>query len=98
VEVIFRHAELERLELDVGFDGAHGVEVVRAFRKLMQYIRAAVDERDFYARKSLHYEKLLGAKAHYRSMRLNQKWRLIVAIERERDAKTVAIIRIENYH
>jgi proteic killer suppression protein len=44
----------------------------------MQYIRAASDERDFYALKSLHYEKLHGKRSHQRSMRLNDQFRLIL--------------------
>ena len=50
----FADDDLAKLYSDVDFDGGHGRDVVRAFRKVMQAIDRAVDERDFYAMKSLH--------------------------------------------
>ncbi|HET6247973.1 MAG TPA: type II toxin-antitoxin system RelE/ParE family toxin [Tepidisphaeraceae bacterium] len=94
-----RHADkkLERLETDpvysAGFDG----KLVRSYRKVMQLIRAAVDERTFYALKSLHYEKLKGDRKHQRSMRLHRQFRLVLELE-EVDGKAVIIVSIEDYH
>ena len=98
MEVRFANKDLDRLETDPRFDGAYPQEVVRKFRLRMQFIRGAKDEQDFYALKSLHYEKLKGGRSHERSMRLNQQWRLILAIERRRDQKVVVVIAIEDYH
>jgi toxin HigB-1 len=94
-----RHADprLERIERDADFDGGFGEPIVKAFRRRMQLIRAAVDERAFYAMKSLHYEKLKGARADQRSMRLNDQFRLILRIE-EVVGRRVLIISIEDYH
>ena len=94
-----RHADrkLERLEFENGFTAGFGNDVVKAFRKRMQFIRAAVDERDFYAMKSLHYEKLKGRRSHQRSMRLNDQFRLIIEIESV-NGRTVVIVSIEDYH
>jgi len=64
----------------------------------MQSIRAALDERDFYAQKSPHFEKLQGKRDHQRSMRINDQWRLIVEIMGEPPNKKVWIIGIEDYH
>lgn len=63
----------------------------------MGWIRAAVDEREFYRMKSLHYEKLKGTRSHQRSMRLNDQFRLILEIE-VRQNRTVVVISIEDYH
>ena len=98
MEVEFVNKDLDRLESDQNFKTKLPPEVVRAFRKWMQVIRAAPDERTFYARKSLHYEKLKGARSHQRSMRLNRQWRLIVELRKIDPAKIVVIVNIEDYH
>jgi proteic killer suppression protein len=72
MEVDFGDAQLDRLETDRDFDAGFGREVVKGFRKLMQIIRGATDERDFYALKGLHFEKLKGDRAHERSMKINE--------------------------
>jgi proteic killer suppression protein len=90
--------DLDRLETDAGFDGGFPQAVVSAFRKRMQMIRAATDERAFYALKSLHFEKLKGARTTDHSMRLNDQWRLIIRFEQDDEAKTVLIVKIEDYH
>jgi proteic killer suppression protein len=96
--VRFKLAELERLEAEVGYTAGHSAVVVTAFRKRMQQIRAAPDERTFYALKSLHFEKLKGNRAHQRSMRLNDQWRLILEFSEEPSGKIVVIVDIEDYH
>ena len=98
MEVEFADESLDRLETVIqftaGFDGA----TVKGFRKVMQVIRAAPDERDFYAMKSLHFEKLEGKRAHQRSMRVTKQWRLIVELTGEAPKKVVRVIGIEDYH
>lgn len=89
---------LERLETEPGFHAGFGRDVVVAYRKRMQLIRAARDERDFYALKSLRFEKLKGDRAHQRSMRLNDQWRLIVEVKPATPKNIIVIIAIEDYH
>lgn len=89
---------LEKLENDPGFNGTFSPAIVKAFRKRMQTIRAAKDERDFYALKSLHFERLEGKRSHQYSMRLNRQWRLIVELEGDAPNKTVRVKCIEDYH
>jgi proteic killer suppression protein len=96
MEVRFEDADdLDRLETDPEFTGKRSPAVVKGFRKVMQFIRAAVDERDFYAMKSLHFEKLQGARDHQRSMRLNDQWRLVVELESKEENKVVVVKGIE---
>jgi plasmid maintenance system killer protein len=64
MEVQFRDAKLDRLEIDPRYGGGFSQAVVTAFRKRMQMIRAAPDERVFYQLKSLHFEKLQGSRSH----------------------------------
>ena len=74
-----------RLEVDKSFDAGLDRSIVKAYRKRLQMIRAARDERDFYALKSLHFEKLKGDREGQHSMRLNQQWRLILRLEKRGD-------------
>lgn len=87
-----------RLESDLQFTGGFSEAIVHAFRKRLWFIRQAVDERDLYAMKSLHFEKLQGARSHQRSMRLNKQWRLILEIVEAGTEKTVRVVGIEDYH
>jgi len=98
VNLRFASKKLERLYRDRDYRGGFGVEVVKAFRKRVAIVQNARDERDFYALKSLHFEKLRGSRAHQRSMRLNSQWRLILEIETDQAGNTVVIVSIEDYH
>ena len=98
MEVIFRDEALDRLETDAGFDGGYQSGIVKAFRKRMQQIRAAIDERDFYTQKSLRFEKLKGNRKHQHSMRLNDQWRLVLEFRGDNPNKVVTVVSIEDYH
>jgi toxin HigB-1 len=98
MEVDFDDERLDRLETDRSFDAGFGREIVKGFRKLMQVIRNAPDERDFYALKSLHFEKLEGDRAHERSMKINKQWRLILELKGNAPNKRVLVKAIEDYH
>jgi toxin HigB-1 len=95
-----RHLDdrLERVEREAGFTAGYAQVIVKAFRKRMQLIRAAVDERDFRNLKSLHFEKLSGDREEQYSMRLNDQWRLIIQMTGEAQHKTVVVIEIADYH
>lgn len=98
VEVEHADESLCRLETDSRFTGGYSADLVRAFRKKMWFLRQIVDERDLYGMKSLHFEKLKGARAHQRSIRLNKQWRLILEIVDKGTDKLVKVIGIEDYH
>jgi toxin HigB-1 len=99
MHIRYADSRLERLEVDASyrFPGL-GRDVIKGFRKVVQWIRDAADERDLYALKSLHYEKLAGNRSHQRSMRLNKQWRLIIEIESSADGRRIVVIKIEDYH
>lgn len=98
MEVAFEDESLQRLEADAAFTAGWDAAIVKAFRKRLQFIRAATDERDFYALKSLHYEKLKGDRDGQRSMRLNDQWRLILRIKVNPAGRLVVIVSISDYH
>ena len=98
MDIEFENDDLEKLECDATFDGGFERGVIKIFRKRIQLIRSALDERDFYALKSLHFEKLKGDRAGSYSMRLNIQWRLIIKFRSEGSGKVVVVIDIEDYH
>jgi proteic killer suppression protein len=98
MEVRFRSADLERLEIDPAFTAGWPPAIVKAFRKKLNFIRQAVDERDLYAWKSLHIERLKGNRQDQQSMRLNDQWRLIFVVEGEGQEKYLTVLGIEDYH
>ena len=102
MEVVFADDDLYRLETDPVFTGNQEQPIVKAFRKRMQQIRAAPDERDFYRLKSLRFEKLGGKRRYQHSMRLNDQYRLIVEFVKGNSAtqssKVIKIVGIEDYH
>lgn len=91
-------ADLDRLETDRSYDAGFSQGIVKAFRKRMQLIRSAPDERVFYQLNSLNFEKLKGDRSHQHSMRLNDQWRLIVELEGNAPNKVVVVVGIEDYH
>ena len=98
--MLVRHHDkvLQRLEADATFQAGHGTDVVKAFRKRMQFLRSCTSEQDMRGMKSLHFEKLKGKRAHQHSIRLNDQWRLILELEGEAPNKVVVVIAIEDYH
>lgn len=98
MEVEFDDPDLDHLETDPRFTLGMAPGIVRGFRKAMQAIRAAHDERDLYASRGLGFEKLKGKRAHQHSLRLNKQWRLIVELKDWQKSKKVRVIGIEDYH
>jgi proteic killer suppression protein len=94
----FEDDDLVRLYTEPGFAGVWAKDVVRAFRKVLNLVANAADERDLYAVKSLHFEKLKGKRIGQSSLRLNKQWRLIVQL-RDSDAGRIVVIKeIVDYH
>jgi len=96
----FRHADknLQRLDQEPLYNAGLAENLVNAFRMRMQAIRAAANENDLRALKSLHFEKLKGGLQHQYSMRLNAQFRLIFEIEKGEQGNTIVIHGIEDYH
>lgn len=98
MEIEFKHQSYDQMEIDTAFDAGFPLSVVRVYRKRIAFIRGAPDERDFYAMKSLHFEKLKGERTGQFSMRLNDQWRLILEFLSSQNGKVVVVISIEDYH
>jgi toxin HigB-1 len=98
MEFEFADADLHRLAAEADFNPGLPEGVVKAYRKRVQAITAAADERDLYAMKGHRFEKLKGDRGHQHSMRLNDQYRLILEIRRGTRKNEVLIVSIEDYH
>lgn len=74
------------------------VNVIQSARSKLNAIRAATDERTLRNWKSLHYEKLKGDRSNERSIRLNNKWRLVFLLDDQVIPHRVTVTAIEDYH
>lgn len=98
MDVEFNSSDYQRLEVDGAYMAGFPSSVVTMYRKRMQAIRSAPDERVFYALRSLHFEKLKGDRNGQYSMRLNDQWRLILEFKTKGGNKVMVIAGIEDYH
>jgi len=98
MDVRFADDDLDRLETDPKFTARLPAEIVKAYRKVLNYIRQAADERDLRNWSSLHFEKLEADREGQHSLRLNRQWRLVVELEGLAPQKVVVICAVENYH
>ncbi len=98
MEVRHEDGSLERLETEESYNGGFDRIIVRGFRKTMNLIRNAPDERELLARRGLRLERLKGNRSHEHSLRINQQWRLIVEFEEGTRGSRIVIKKIEDYH
>src|ERR1700741_3496007 len=98
MQIEFRNRNLDRLETEMRYTAGFGSDVVKAFRRRIQAIRAATDERDLLAVRGNNFERLKGDRSHEYSMRLNDQWRLILEIKKSTPKNIVVVIDIEDYH
>lgn len=98
MEVTFKNRSLDRLETDASYSAGFSDVIVKSYRKAMQHIRAASDERTLYTRRSFRFEKLSGNRKGQYSMRLNIQWRLIVELHGGGSETTISVVEISDYH
>lgn len=72
-------------------------DVIKSYRKKVQLISAATDERDLYAMRGLRMEKLKGDRLGQTSMRLNDQFRLILTFKTEGD-RVAVLLEVVDYH
>lgn len=83
-------------------EGAHRypAAVIKGFFHVMSLIKSMPNEGDLYSFKSLHYEKLKGARGKQgeRSLRLNDQWRLIIKLETDPRGKAILVLEIGDHY
>lgn len=76
-----------------------GQDLVRSYRKKINFLAACLTVQDVRAMKSLHLEKLSGTRKGEYSIRLNDQWRAILRFEStEAAGTTVVVVEIVDYH
>ena len=71
---------------------------VVAAKNLAGGLRAATDERDLHAMRSLRLEQLKGNRAGTSSIRLNDQFRLIIRFKTNDEGRMVIVIEMVDYH
>lgn len=73
-------------------------DIIRAFRKKIQLLAAAKDDRDLRNMRGLKFEQLKGARAGTSSVRLNDQFRLILRFRTEPEGRVVIVVELVDYH
>jgi proteic killer suppression protein len=91
--------ELRKMDADKDYVAAKfGSEIHKAFRKVMNFVRAANTQIDLGAMKGLQFEKLKGDRKDQYSMRLNDQFRMIATFKSDKNGQIIVIIEIVDYH
>lgn len=98
MEIRFKGDDLQRIETDDPPLDKFSVAIIKSARRKLNFIRSAVDERDLRNWKSLHYEKLKGDRQGQRSVRLNDRWRLVFELNDEKSPPEAIVLEISDYH
>jgi proteic killer suppression protein len=99
MKLTFADPDLETLAFDPSCTLRYPAAIVSGYRKRIQGIQAAKDERDLRAMKSWRWEKLQGNRSHQYSIRINDQYRIIFELYRDdENDKAIRIVSIEDYH
>lgn len=98
MEIEFADSRLAAIETaDAGSTGLP-VPVIKSAQRKLTVLRAAPDDRTLRNWKSLHYEKLKGSREGQRSIRINEKYRLVFKLDSDTTPQKATILAIEDYH
>lgn len=73
-------------------------DVVTSYRKKIQILRSATDERDLRNMRSLNLEKLKGDRDGTWSIRLNDQFRLILTFHTGNAGRVTVVLELVDYH
>ena len=98
MDIVFADQNLGLVETEDAGLTKLPVPVIKSVRRKLTLIRAAPDDRALRNWKSLHYEKLKGDRDGQRSVRVNEKYRIVFVLNEDTKSPTVTIVAIEDYH
>ena len=98
MDVEFEDDELDDLETNPRATGGLPQGAVKGFRKAMQAIRAATDERDLYALRGLRFKKMAREREGQYSLRCNDQYRMFFRFEDTGTEKKVVVIQVTDPH
>lgn len=73
-------------------------DVIRAYRKKIQLLGAAKDERDLRQLRGLRLKELSGTRTGTSSIRLNDQYRLILRFRTDPEGRIVIVLELVDYH
>ena len=97
MKIEFRDKRLALIRTDEAHKTGLPFAVIKSAREKLVVLEAAPDERTLRNWKSLHYEKLEGAKGK-RSIRLNKQFRMVFELDNKEQQPTITVLGIEDYH
>lgn len=99
MQIEYGDDDLRRLAEDAGFAPPRwSRDLIKVYRKKIQMLVAAMDERDIRAVRSLRLEQLDGDRAGTYSIRLNAQYRLILTFRTEGADRVVGVLEMVDYH
>ncbi len=99
MRIEFEDDDLRRLYMESDFrTSGFGPELIRGYRKVLNFVAAANDERDLRAHQSLHFEKLKGNRPGQYSMRIFQQWRLVFYMRNDEEGQQLFVLEVVDYH
>jgi toxin HigB-1 len=95
----FEDDDLRRLAYEATYYTRRwSADVTKAYRRVIQVIHDAPDERDLYEMKGLRLEQLKGQRKGSSSVRINSQYRLILRFKTRPDGRVAIIIEAVDYH
>ena len=98
MDIEFHDKNLALIETDRAGETKLPLAVVNSARRKLVVIRAAPDERTLRNWKSLRYEKLTGDRQGQRSIRINEKWRMVFKLDDSCSPAKIVVFAIENHY
>lgn len=99
MRILYKNEELRRIAEDASYTPKQwGSNILKAYRKKIQILANATDERDLRALRSLHLKQLKGDRNGTSSIRLNDQFRLILEFTTDSDGRMVIVIEMVDYH
>jgi toxin HigB-1 len=99
VQIEYGDETLRRLAEDPDFAPRQwSRDVVRAYRKKIQLLGAAKDERDLRQLRGLRLKELSGNRAGTSSIRLNDQYRLVLRFRKDPEGRVVIVLELVDYH
>jgi proteic killer suppression protein len=98
MEIVFADENLALVETDQAGKTGLPVAVIKSARTKLNVLRAIADDRGLRTWKSLHYEKLKGDREGQRSIRVNDKYRIVFELDDTAEPQIVTVLAIEDYH
>lgn len=99
MQIEYGDEELRRLSEDPDFAPRQwNRDLIRAYRKKIQLLGSAKDERDLRQLRGLRLKELSGRRAGTSSIRLNDRYRLILRFRTGPDGRVAIVLELVDHH